>query len=979
MKKSKIYRFYYLLASINLLSISFSFIFGFSIHQIYEQSFNGNKEWLNRIHSYEEATRLIIEANGPGNHVFETKAVEVEQARFKEKIKHLNQTLSELSRDLSVNLKNNLSIKSGLESVKEDVKLGTENTYILFTNIRLNNVDEASNIMSKMDRSFHAAMTGMSSLKVMLRTLQRLELETNHGVAFNFFRIQLLISIILIIIILFVLIYGKRIKNKIEIFENEIIKSHAQLQSYEIGLNEHSIVAKTDSKGCITYVNESFCNISGYSKDELIGSNHRIINSEYHSKEFFKNLWKTILSGQKWRGDIKNQAKDGSYYWVDTSITPIKDSEGKIKEFLSIRTEITKQKETQIISNEIQSIAHIGGWELNIKTMKTLWTDETYRIHELEVGTPTNTEDGISYYAEHEKTRIASFVNNCIQNGTLFESEFDFVTAKGNHRRVLVKGIPQMDLEGKVSQIVGIIQDITLHFKSAARIKDNENKLRQLFMQSKDAVMTLSPPTWNFISCNPSALALFNVATEEEFRKLGPWDVAPEFQPDGQASVDKAKLVIGLAMENGSHFFEWTHKTLEGKEIPCTVLLSRIEEDKSKYLHAVVRDITVNKELDKQIKISHHQAKLASIGELAAGVGHEINNPIAIIQGYISAINKKFEKNPDTSYGDLKPDLDRINIAAKRISNIVEGLRTFSRSDSIEKNEYDPIVAIEESFNLVSEIYEHDGIDFSLSFIPSKDNVVINGNRGKFQQVLMNIMSNAKDAVSNNMKKEIKICCEINKNEMSLEIQDNGHGIPNSIQEKIFEPFFTTKELHKGTGIGLSLVYSLINEMGGTLSVNSKENEGSSFLIKLPVYQTSPKEQEQEQEQEQVKFEGNIIVVDDEEDIRELLCDILEETGIKVTAASNGQIAFDLYRQNPEKYDLIISDMQMPEMDGPTLLRKIRDDKNLKQPKFIFITGGINLNFEDKAHNLARISDGFITKPFKDHEIFELLSNFLLE
>ena len=143
----------------------------------------------------------------------------------------------------------------------------------------------------------------------------------------------------------------------IEAKNKNIEKAHNDLLQRQFAIDQHAIVAITNLAGTIIYANEKFCKISGYSKEELIGKNHRIINSGYHSKEFFTNMYSTIKEGNTWHGEIKNVAKDGSYYWVATTIAPLKNKDGKVEEYFAIRTDITirKNAEEELVSHHLSS------------------------------------------------------------------------------------------------------------------------------------------------------------------------------------------------------------------------------------------------------------------------------------------------------------------------------------------------------------------------------------------------------------------------------------------------------------------------------------------------------------------------------------------------------------------------------------------------------------------------------------------------
>lgn len=645
---------------------------------------------------------------------------------------------------------------------------------------------------------------------------------------------------------------SKQVVNYLELAKIKVkrISELREIETYKKGLDAHAIIARTDKSGRITYVNDKFCELSKYSTDELIGHDHRIIDSGYHPDDFFAQILNSISKDNTWRGEIRHRAKDGRLFWVDTTIVPLKDEKGEINEYMYFRYDITSKKEKDYLLGEAQKIAKIGGWTFNTETEELTWTDETYRIVEIEIGSPSILLEAINLYAEHDRPRIKRYINDCIEKGISFESDFELYTAKGNKKWVHVKGEPEFRSSGKVIRVIGTFQDVT------ERILAEEAYIIQ----------------------KNSAL---------------------------------------------------------------------------------------------------HNAKLASIGVLAAGVGHEINNPLAIVNGYVWRMKRIIEKNQKLSSEDMENYLGKIIVATERISTIVKGLRTFSHSDTTGAALFSPVEAVKESFNLIKEIYENDGVKMQLHEDVSNQDLVVNGNRGNFQQVLMNLISNAKDSMENCKNKTIDIDIIEKNDQIEISVKDTGYGIPKDLQEKIFDPFFTTKEVNKGTGIGLSLVHNFIKDMNGKIRIDSEENKGSIFTLELPTASESKPSNMMENElptADVVPQKRWVILAEDEEGIREFLCYMLEDIGLNVTAVENGKEAYDIYIKDPKKYDLIISDMQMPVMDGPTLLKMIRGKQELEQPKFIFMTGGINVDFDDNQNGLNCSYDGYLLKPFDKNSMAETIS-----
>jgi PAS domain S-box-containing protein len=259
---------------------------------------------------------------------------------------------------------------------------------------------------------------------------------------------------------------GKDITEQLT-FEQHLKNSLALNKAITGALDSSTIVSIADLKGDIIRANKVFCQISGYTEEELLGQNHKIINSGYHDKSFWVEMWRTIAKGNTWRGEVCNRAKDGSLYWVDTVINPIYNSSGKIYQYYAIRYLITERKnlqkelrETKQLLEHFGLLSKVGWYEINLVDNTLEWSQVTKEIHEVpEDFVPDRENANLFYKYGESRNKFMGLFTRAVRHGEAFEAELQITTAKGNELWVKVMGKPDMKND-KCQRVYGTIQDI---------------------------------------------------------------------------------------------------------------------------------------------------------------------------------------------------------------------------------------------------------------------------------------------------------------------------------------------------------------------------------------------------------------------------------------------------------------------------------------------------------------------------------------
>jgi PAS domain S-box-containing protein len=435
-----------------------------------------------------------------------------------------------------------------------------------------------------------------------------------------------------------------------------------------------------------------------------------------------------------------------------------------------------------------------------------------------------------------DRAIIETGLNNVLTGSSNLIGEFRTRCQDGTYKWILDRGmVVGRDPNHNPLRVVGTITDISTRKEAERELEGQRAKLHSIFEGTSDAILLLSREG-KFFDCNTQTLKLFGLRSKDELNTIHPSELSSTIQPDGSNSFTKAIENINKGYDIGINQFEWLCKRKDGKEFPAEVLLTAFTYDGNKVLQARLIDISERKNIEESLNIQREKlmasAKMSSLGEMAGGIAHEINNPLAIIIGKISQLKRRLKI--DTDLIKLNEDLSVIENTAKRISSIIKGLSAFSRNaenDSME-NVLVPVL-IQDTLELSRERFKFNSIDLRFDYANCQQ-VFVKGRAAQLLQVLVNLLNNAFDAVEVLPIKWVEIQVKVVGNTCKILISDSGDGIPPDVVEKIMSPFFTTKSIGRGTGLGLSISKGIIEEHHGKLYYDAT-SKNTRFVIELPI------------------------------------------------------------------------------------------------------------------------------------------------
>ena len=335
-------KIYFILALLDLLAVGLSLVLNHHLANQFEKTIQSNEFLSDRLERIEDLQVLASDVNAPGNDIFDSENVEQEKKRLIIAIKKFNNLHDETLDDFNHH-REQYSLEKvidGYSNIQFQMNEMLNETELIFKYFETNKKTLAANRMATMDRKYAQLRGALIVCSKEIRKIQKIFLELKRSESENLRYYEFAFSFFMIVMVIGILSYGKVMSN----FVNQALKDKNLLEEQTNDLHASAIVAETDIDGSITYANDKLVEMSKYTHDELIGANHRLLNSGHHPKEFFQDLWSTITNGQVWNNEVKNKTKYGSYYWVDTTIYPIKKANGEIVKFIAIRFDITEKK-----------------------------------------------------------------------------------------------------------------------------------------------------------------------------------------------------------------------------------------------------------------------------------------------------------------------------------------------------------------------------------------------------------------------------------------------------------------------------------------------------------------------------------------------------------------------------------------------------------------------------------------------------------
>jgi PAS domain S-box-containing protein len=739
--------------------------------------------------------------------------------------------------------------------------------------------------------------------------------------------------------------------------------------------------------GVFKLVNTALARISGYDKEELPGMPFtKLLTPE--SQKLTAARYQARLAGKKVPPiyEVKAVTKDGEVRDIEINAA-LTEYEGRVADEVIIR-DITERKraEEQLRESEdkLKTYLESAPDGVYINDLKGTFLYGNKKAEEI-IGYRKEELIGKSFLklnllpAKYLAKAGKLLALNAMRRPT-GPDELELIRKDGSRVWVEINTTPIKQREKVV--VIGFVRDITERKRMEQQLQEkneqldaqneelraineelrateeelqqNQEKLERMFESVTEGIVVANLDG-TILKVNEKAVQMHGFASDDELLGKKTFELVAPGDRERKANNVREALKEGLVRSQ-----EYTLLRADGSEFPGELSTSELKDASGNVIGyiTIARDITERRQAEEKERQLQQEldltSRLASIGQLAAGVAHEINNPLTGVIGFSHLLMSR--DIPD----DMKQDLQVINSEAQRVAKIVENLLTFARQRKPGREYVDINSIIARVLELRAYEMKVNNIEVEIQLAPDLPYTMADA--GQLQQVFLNIVLNAEHFMTRaHNRGKLLVKTEIIDDNIRASFTDNGPGISKENLNKIFNPFFTTKEVGSGIGLGLSICHGIITQHKGKIYAQSELGQGATFIVELPIVDDSAQEGQAEvtKEEPQKPRGAKILVVDDEPAILTLLHRLLTEWGHSVETINNANSALD--RLKTERYSLILLDIKMPGMSGVELYRHIEAIAPALTRRVMFITGDV---METATRDfLDRTRAPHITKP----------------
>ena len=779
-------------------------------------------------------------------------------------------------------------------------------------------------------------------------------------------------------------------------------------QNYrELVQNANSIILRLNRKGEVTFLNEYGQNFFGYPEEDIVGRHviGTIVPETESGGRDLRPLMEQICSNPRaFEHNInENMLRDGSRVWVEWTNKAVFDEQSQLVEIFSVGTDITERRRTEnaigkIVAGVSSEIGSRFFGSIASHFASTLGADctligelidrqEGEQIRTLALCLDGQVSDNITYPLEGSPCEIAlrkglwsssrSVRKDFPHDTKLAKLDAEgYVGVKLSDSSGLPLGVmaalyrsPITDVQFAES-VLQIFAARTAAEIDRKRVEEDRLRLVSAIEQAGESIL-ITDPSGKILYANPSFTETTGYSLEEALGQtpalLGNGTHAESFYLDLWSRIKRGEIWRG----------RFTNKKKDGTLYEETASIAPIRDETGEILNFVMvgRDVTSETMLEKQL---NQAQKMEAIGTLAGGIAHDFNNLLQAILGYSDLlIMKKSRGDPE------RKKLEVIRNAARDGADLVSRILTFSRKAESRTRPVDLNEVIRRALRLLRRTVPR-MIDIQLKL--ARNLQIIDADPAQVEQVLLNLAINAHHAMPDGGKLLIETCNVVLKDEyllthlgaraghyVLLTVSDTGAGMEPDVLDRIFEPFFTTKTNGEGTGLGLSMIHGIVSQHGGYIRCYSEPARGTSFKIYLPV-SDSERYSDVTITREMPAFgTETILLVDDDDRIRELGAQMIEMGGYRVVKARSGEEALEIYIAQKADVSLVILDLIMPGMGGNRCLEELlRVDPEVR----VLVASGYSPNGLTQAEK-GRGARGFINKPYDAKDLLIAVRNIL--